>query len=461
MTIKAKIILAFSIVFGLMLSGFALLVYQSSRNAELSKLDAFLQSHAHKLQAEIQEQYHENQFPAIADFLSVKTDGLPNVHMQLFDEDGSVIVADSALPQMSRASVQAMLNKRPLSDDVHLQGEDYRLLLMPLEVNDRNTYLLQLASPVANIDTSLQHLRLLFLVGIPIALLLASLAAYLITRAAFRPVTSMVETARHISVENLEARLRVPTVNDEIRLLGETLNSMMERIQSAFNSQRQFIADASHELRTPLTVVCSELEFAQQQTGDPTVKESIRIAIAEIDRLTRMTQGMLMLSKLDASQHKLNPAMVRVDEVLVECVQLMKGFCAQKQIDLQLHIQEAVEITGDRDKLLSGVLNLLDNAAKYTNPGGVVSLLLSVHRTDPGFVSIQVQDTGVGIPPADLPHIFKRFYRAASSRAESPGSGLGLAIVEQVAKLHHGKVSVQSALEKGTTVTIQLPLQKG
>ena len=460
MTIKTKIVLAYTIVFGVMLSGFAFLVYRSSRDAEISKLDAHLESQAEKLQAEIEEQYAERQFPVIADILSITTDGLQGLHFRLVDAKNQSIIADTDFPTLSAAIVQELLREPRLLSTVELRHTNYRLLTSPVEVNDRNIYLLQLAAPLSIVDANVQHLQLLFLFSIPVVLLLTSLGAYLITRTAFRPLTSMVEISRNISADNLEARLALPKVNDEVHLLGETLNSMMDRIQSAFKSQRQFVADASHEFRTPLTVMYSELEFAQQRVNDEAVKESIRIALAEIDRLAKMTEGMLTLSKLDASDLPLNVTVVRLDELLVECVQLMKGLAAQKQIGLHLHIDEAIEMNADREKIRSAVLNLLDNAVKYSSPGGSVSIALLTDGRLSKSVSIKIEDTGSGISGADLPNVFKRFFRGASQRAGSPGNGLGLAIVEQIVKLHSGKVAVQSVVNQGTTLILDFPITK-
>ncbi len=459
LTIKAKLILAYTTVFGMMLVGFSFLVYQSSREAETAKLDAHLEAEAERLQSEIEEQHDEGVFPVAGDIMSVRTEGLADFHVRILDSGGGVVLNDNVLPLPPAGMVSQILHRSAKADDITIDGRSYRTLLVPVEVNGSNVYVLQLAASTADVDASLRHLRLLFLFSIPAILLLASAAAYLITRSAFRPVTSMIETARRISAENLDSRLQLPKVNDEIRQLGETLNTMMGRISNAFNLQRQFIADASHELRTPLTVICSELEFVQKHTSDGQARESIGIALAEIDRLAKMTEGMLMLTRMDLSRLSLGSDRIRLDELLVESVQLLRALFAQKQVQLNLHLDEAVEISGDRDKLKSAILNLLDNAIKYSRPCGTVGVSLLVDETEPRVVRIRIEDNGPGIAPDDLPHIFKRFYRAAASRADSSGSGLGLAIVEQVVKMHGGGIGVQSESGKGSTFTIELPIQ--
>jgi signal transduction histidine kinase len=330
---------------------------------------------------------------------------------------------------------------------------------MPVEIEDWNArFLLQIVEPTVSIDESVRSLEILFMLAIPAALFLAAIAAAAITRAAFRPITSMVETVRTISANNLSSRVQLSRVNDEIRLLGETFNNMIQRLHEAFEGQRQFIADASHELRTPLTVICSELEFIQQHTKDEKVRESIRTSLTEIDRLARMTKGMLLLSTMDDSQSHLSLETIRLDELIVECVQLLKTIATEKKIDLQIRIDEVVEIEADRDKIKSALVNLVDNAVKYSEPGGGVTISLAVPLSGPPMARVVVQDNGAGIPPTDLQHVFKRFYRSAISRADHGGSGLGLSIVERVVKLHRGKISLQSEPQKGTTAVLDLPL---
>jgi two-component system, OmpR family, sensor kinase len=459
LTIRSKLILAYTTVFGVMLVGFAFLVYRNSQQAEIAKLDAHLQAQAERLQSEIEEQYDEGVFPVPGDLLNIRTEGLTDFHFQMLDSTGVVVLGDSVLPSIPRGLVQQLVHHSARTENIALKGQRYRTLLAPAEVNGRNVYVLQLVSSTVDAEASLANLRLFFLISIPAVLLLASVAAYFITRSAFRPITSMIETAGKISADNLDSRLQLPAVEDEIRLLGETFNTMLERISNSFEQQRRFTADASHELRTPLTVICSELEFAQKLTSDTQSRESIGTALAEIDRLARMTQGMLMLARLDASQNRLTSGPVRLDELLLESIQLLKALFAQKQLELQLHVDEAVEIIGDRDKLKSAILNLLDNAIKYSRNGGKVAVSLSVNRRTSPAISLRIADSGDGIAPAELPNIFKRFYRAPSSRADSSGSGLGLAIVEHVVKMHGGRINVQSKPGKGSAFTIVLPGQ--
>jgi len=458
LTIKAKIIIAYTLVFGLLLCVFAYLVYESSRRAEIAKIDTRLESHADKLKAEIEEQSDENRFPQVNEFGGIVTDGLPDVLFEVRDSAGETILKDSLLSTKSIPIVApAAMPPKKLSR-INMNGEKYRVLATPVEVDDRYLYSLLIAAPMTEAVRNLAHLRLLFLISIPSALLMASVAAYVITRSAFRPIAAMVATARQISASSLDQRLLVPTANDEIRQLAETLNGMIERIDSAFNAQKQFIADASHELRTPLTIIYSELEFAKRRVADGETIESLQNSLSEIDRLARMTESLLLLARLDSSPSRLTFSMVRLDELLLECVQFVHKIAEQKGIQVKVHVDEAVEIQGDIERLRSALLNLLDNAVKHSRAGSEVRVSLSISTSPDRQARITVADNGPGIPPDDLPHVFERFYRASSDRAESSGSGLGLAIAQRVVSLHNGSLEIRSELGKGTVFTLTLPV---
>ncbi len=458
LTIKAKIIIAYTLVFGMLLCVFAYLIYESSRRAEIAKIDTRLESHADKIKTEIEEQSDEDRFPTAGEFGNIVTDGLPGVLFEVRDSAGETILEDSLLSTKLITFVTPTLMPRKKLSRINMNSERYRVLATPVEVDDRYLYSLLVAAPMTEAARNLAHLRLLFLISIPSALVLASIAAYIITRSAFRPIATMVATARQISASNLDQRLLVPPANDEIRQLAETLNSMIERIDSAFNAQRQFIADASHELRTPLTIICSELEFAKRRVADGETIESLQNSLSEIDRLARMAESLLLLARLDSSTSLITFSPVRLDELLPECVQLVNKIAEQKGIQIKVHVDEAVEIQGDSERLKSALLNLLDNAVKYSQTGGEVRVSLSILTSPDREAQITVADNGHGISPDDLPHIFERFYRASSNRGESSGSGLGLAIAQRVISLHSGDIQVASELSEGTVFTVNLPI---
>jgi len=455
--IRTRVTLAYTLVFGVIFSSFAWLVYRNTRDASIAKLDASLETYAGRIEAEVEEQTGERIFPAPQEFRDLSTGDLDGPRYILRAPDGSPVLDDSVLAPLA-PEARAAARSGPSLMTVPIDGRESRLYSGPVEVSDTVAYLVTVAAPMTAVESTLGTMRVLFLFAVPAVLLLAALAAWLITRAAFAPLTSMIATAGRISARNLGDRLALPLARDEIRLLGETLNSMMDRIEKAFDAQRQFVADASHELRTPLTIIRSEIEFMSAKGRGRAKAADLRAIAAEVDRLAKMAENLLLLSRLEASPGALKREPIRLDEVIVECVRAMSPLYRDGGVALGVHIGEAVEISGDREGMQRVLLNLLENSLKFTPRGGRVRIALG---KDPGGdlpVHVTVEDTGCGIAPADLPHVFRRFFRGESSRGREGGSGLGLAIVDHLVKLQGGMIALESEKGRGTVVSLRFPL---
>ena len=457
MTINSKITILSTLVFGFLFAGFAVLIYNGLRDAEIAKLDARLEVHAGKIQTEFEEEADEGAIPVARDFLSLSTDGLPEVRMRIMNREGKIFLQDTLLATLSLQPLQKSLGGVSEKSFLQFSNERFRCLWTPVQFEGTTHYALQIAAPLKEVEANLGYLRLLFVVTIPLSLLIMALAATLITRLAFRPMSGMVETAKQISASNLQTRLVLPNARDEVRALGDALNKMIERIDSAFKSQKQFISDASHEIRTPLSIISTELEFIERQVADPAIHDSVQTSLAEIDRLAKMAEGTLLLARLDSSRETLHLKPTRLDELLVECVQLMRPLAAKKHIKINLSIEEAVEVMADSEKIKSVILNLLDNAIRYSKPQSSVDTQLKFSQSPQKKVLVLVEDDGFGIASSDVSNIFRRFYRGEVARAETSGSGLGLAIAEQIISLHGGLISVRSEEGKGSAFTIELP----
>jgi signal transduction histidine kinase len=456
-TIKSKIIIAYTLAFGLLVAGFAMIIYESIWDSEIAKLDARLESHADKLQTELEEVHLQPGFPNLSQLDSITTDGLKGAKIRLLTMEYRVVFADPGFELDTRMKWNSGPSIVTQKGTVKWDHHKYRVLQWPVEVENRTQYVVQVAAPMHDIEETMDRLRLLFLIAIPGSLLLAGCAAYFITRLAFKPIMRMVGTAEKISAANLDARLELPAANDEVRQLGKALNEMIERIDKTIKAQRQFIADASHELRTPLTIIRGELESAAQSARSPSVKESLSTSLAELDRLSLMIGDLLTLAKLDAARVRLVAAPVRLDELVVECVQAARGLAKKKAVKLRVFIEEAVEISGDYEKLKSVIFNLLDNAIKFSARKSVVTVSLVLGQTT-GMASVIISDHGMGIPESEQEKIFGRFYRGAQPRSSTDGSGLGLAIAQRFVELHGGRISLTSSPGRGSTFTVELPL---
>jgi len=458
LSIKSKIIFAYTVVFGVMLTVFALIIYHTTKEAAFLKLNTNLKVYSISLRTEMQDELDDGSVLNIKKLNSIRAKGLIGEKFRVFSNYGNVILGDSLLsmgpvPELNRLRGDLFEYERRIID-----GKKYHILWSRFETANDSTYILETAASVKDVFDELDRLLYIFLIIIPAGLILTGFAAYFISKAAFKPITKMAETAKNISGESLERRLELPRAKDEVRVLGETLNEMIERIDNAFRSQKRFVANASHEIRTPLTVIQTELEILEKIIKDDESKESIKNALSEIEELTRLTSSLLMIAKLDSTVNKLNLAEIRIDELLADCVQALNQSAVKKNIQLNLSIDDAAEINADKEKLKSVFINLIDNAIKYSPENSCVSVKLD--RSVDNKVKISVENNGTGIPSKDIPYIFNRFYRSDEIRSEISGSGLGLAIAKEVVELHRGEISVKSTAGERTVFSIMLPVNQ-
>ena len=432
-SIKSKIILAYTVVFGLMLTVFAFIIYHSTKEASFLKLNTNLKAYSISLRAEIEDELDDSASLNLKRLSSIKAKGLIGERFQLFNIRGNIIIHDSVLSKSSMPDLDKVLNESYEIDRQKIGHHKYHILWSKFETENDSVYILETAASVKDVFDELDRLFYLFLIIIPAGLILTGVAAYFISKAAFKPIAKMADTAKNISGANLEQRLELPRAKDEVRALGETLNEMIERIDNAFRSQKRFVANASHEIRTPLTVIQTELEILEKRLKDNESKESIRNALSEIEDLTRLTNSLLTITKLDSSETKLNLSEVRIDELLADCVQAMNQSAIKKNTQLNLSIDDAIEINADKEKLKSVFLNLIDNAIKYSPDYS--SVTISLEKIKDNKIKVIVENTGAGISPSDIPYIFNRFYRSNEIRSEVSGSGLGLVLLLGINKI--------------------------
>jgi two-component system sensor histidine kinase MprB len=305
-----------------------------------------------------------------------------------------------------------------------------------------------IARPLTEVDGALSSLRLglglACLVGIALAVLLARLA----TRTAVRPVTELTETAEHVArTRDLSRRIEAEG-DDELARLAASFNTMLEALGASRRAQRQLVADASHELRTPLTSLRTNLEvLGRADALPPPDRERLRVSVlAQIEELTELVADLIDLAR-DEEPVAVEPEDVRFDELVTRAVERARCHAPGVEFDARL---EPVIVIGAPARLDRAVANLLDNAAKWSPPGGTVEVRLTGGE-------LTVRDRGPGIAAEDLAHVFDRFYRSASARGR-PGSGLGLAIVRQVAEAHGGSVAAEPAPGGGALLRLALPV---
>ncbi|MBK6911012.1 MAG: HAMP domain-containing histidine kinase [bacterium] len=374
----------------------------------------------------------------------------------MWTRSGAVTLADSVLSLITSQLPGEFDEDETLAETVLHNGASFRVFWQPVEVDGRYPNIVQAAASMHELEAELSRLLWLFLGMIAMALLLSGLAARVLMKVAFRPIDQMADGAR-LQRGALRPAGGCSYPDDEVRRLAETLNGLLARIQTAFESQQQFVADASHELRTPLTVIRTELEFASRSLDGVKSRESVVNAIAETERLERLTNQLLTLVRLDSGRHSVDRGAVRVDDLLLDCLTQVRPRASVKRVTMQVHIAEVLETTGDAALLRSMLLNIIENAVKYSPEDATIQVELRRHDLDERFLKIVVTDAGPGIPEEEQEHVFRRFYRAKAQRSEANGSGLGLAIARNVIEIHGGELSVMSAAGHGSKFTVKLP----
>jgi two-component system heavy metal sensor histidine kinase CusS len=313
---------------------------------------------------------------------------------------------------------------------------------------------LEVGAPVAEVTHTLDLLGLLLLSLLPVVIAIASVGGAWLSGRALKPVQELTAAAHTISIENLSGRLPVPETGDELARLTEVLNGMLARLESAVKTLSQFVADASHELRTPVAVIRTTAELALRRERAPEAyRESLREVTAEAERMTTLIEDLLILARSDTGTAEMPLERLDVAAVVRQACGEMRSLAELRQIRINASYAPVAAVSGNPAALHRLFLLLLDNALKFSRPGGEINV--QVESIDSKTV-VRVEDFGAGISAFDLPHIFKRFYRADRSRS-SAGHGLGLALAESIARAHGASIQVHSAEAAGSKFQVTFP----
>ncbi len=333
-----------------------------------------------------------------------------------------------------------------------------RLLTVPVVKAGQVTDLVRVGMSLENMQRTLNRFLLIMTAVLPLALLLASGGGWLLAKRALKPVDRMTRITRRINAESLDQRLGESGSGDEMDRLARTINHMLDRLNISIKQMRQFSADASHELQTPLTILKGEMEVALRSPRSPEeYRQVLYSGLEEIDRLSRLVEGLLLLSRADAGALRLDFKPVQLDMLVQEVAAQFSSQAQAKGIGLELRAPQPVRVQGDREHLRRLLINLLDNALKYTPCGGEISLTLSISEDR---ARLDVSDTGPGLSQAEQKLIFQRFHRAIDTRTrDQRGVGLGLNIADSIVQAHNGALTVESAPGKGSTFRVELPLE--
>ena len=347
--------------------------------------------------------------------------------------------------ELASARSEPVFTNRP---SVPGLDEPARLLALPA-LRGGEKVVLVVGATRENRAETLSSLRASFLIGGPVALVLAALGGYLLAGAALRPIESMRQRAAEISTSSLDERLPVPPADDEVARLGETLNAMLTRLEDGLERERRFVADASHELRTPLALLKTELALALKPgRSEEELQAAIGSAAEQTDRLARIADDLLLLARAEQGELRLKTEQVDVMDVLED---VAGRFRSERAIAVAPG--EPLVIIADRLRLEQALTNLVDNALRHGDGAITVSAI-----ANNGTAELHVIDQGSGFGQEFLPQAFERFTRADEGR-EGEGSGLGLAIVATIARAHHGEARAANAPGGGADVWLSLPLR--
>ncbi len=369
-------------------------------------------------------------------------------YIQILDRNGDLLYRSPSLGKQKLEYAEipyGWVNIVTIRDE---EGRDLRLAIT------QNDYVkIFVAYPLEELKEALDGIFMILLILGPIALLISVTGGWFLAHTSLKPVDTITRTAQKISAQNLNQRLPSAGIDDEIGRLTATFNDMIGRLQESFVQIQRFSADASHELRTPLTIMRGEIEVALRRKRIPAPTRELLTSIHdELIRLSSIVESLMTLIKSESGRLSFRFGDVSLDALVRELAEDALVLASPKRIRVHVGELECLNVRGDAARLRQLLLNLVENAVKYTPPQGVITFTLARVWNN---AAISITDTGIGIPKKDLSKIFERFYRVQS---DGTGSGLGLPIAKWIAEAHNGSIQVTSREKKGSTFTVALPL---
>jgi two-component system, OmpR family, sensor kinase len=475
-TLRARLTAWYSVALVLTLAAFAAVLYIDRRSASYQDLDQRIQSEASLTAGILAESYRARGVlvrrdtagrPVLIGDLGALLEAVPDF-LIITAHDGSLLFASSDARALTFQQVEQLrrLASAPISGRatgvLRLEPDGPNIHYTVHYVTDAGPQFgaILAGANVRSAELGPEQLLSTFALILPLGLVAALLMGTWIAGHALGAVDQIITEVREITDgRSLHRRLAEPVVRDELGRLAETLNQMMTRLERSFSALRRFTADASHELKTPLTVLRAGVERAITTPNLP--QETLAVleeTLQEIKRMTELVDALLTLARADEGIAPLHREPVDLRDIVHEVQETGELLAEEAGVTMEVATPaEPMVVSVDASRIRQLILNLVTNAVKYTPAGGSVRMQLGAGN---GRVALSVADTGIGIAPGDLPHIFDRFWRADSARTrtgERPGAGLGLAICKWIAEAHGGQIDVVSRPGRGTTFTVTLP----
>jgi len=441
-----------------------LVLYVGFRNKLYDEIDLFLEEEAESVASYLVAVGETHDLPHYFEFLVKEQESVhySEKFIQLLNPAGQIIeksqtLKRTTLPSPAQTLEQALGGQVVFATVSLADGTSLRLVMMPVKGEQGISAVVELAVPLTSTYKAMARLSAILFLFLPIVIGISVLSGAYMAKKALRPVDEITQEARKIEAENLSRRLQVSNAKDEIGQLAEVLNSLLSRLEGAFQQMRQFTADAAHELRTPLTVLrCGMEVLAGKRRSPAEYQEALGAYIEEVSHLSHIVENLFTLARADRGKQEFAREEMDLNALLQEVYGHAELMAEAKGLNISLHSHGGVLVRGDRLWLKRLLLNLVDNAVKYTPTGGTVSL--TVDRAE-NSAKVAVEDSGIGIPVEALPHIFDRFYRVDKTRSlDDAGGGLGLSICQWIVQAHGGTITVQSGVGQGSTFIVSLPM---
>ncbi len=457
MPIRIRLTLIYTFLLGIILLAFSLLLYMVLSFSLRAQVDRNLKDRAVQIgnQIEAQAMLIESNtvvLPPLNVFSS------PSIFIQVVQIDGSLVTATGNLGQQRLPHNEEIIKKnlegQPVYKTITIADTPVRIYSTPIVFGPQEQVVgaVQVGQSMKVIENTLNQVLFFLTTGTMVIMAISAIIGAFLAWTALRPIEKITQTADQIvNAQDLKQRLPSPKTNDEVGRLTITINKMLERLDKFFQAQVRLSADVSHELRTPLTAIRGNVDLLRRGAANDPVElsEALTIIDGELDRMSRIVADLLLLSQADAGL-SLRMGNVELDTIVLDVYR--EARIIANGVNIQLGHEDQAIIQGDVDRLKQLLLNLLINAVKHTPPGGKITI--SLYR-DPVWIRVIVADTGRGIAPIALPHIFERFYQVDGTNSQ--GSGLGLSIAQWIAKAHNGEITVTSKLGQGSTFILWLP----
>lgn len=390
-----------------------------------------------------------------------KTDALTQEYpVRVLSRSGQPLVASPAFHTLGIAVTPSVIEqtarRRAVYETFRRPGPRLRVVTWPAVEQGRVLFVIQVAASLSAVEASVRQFHLLLVVLIPVTLSLASSVGWFLATVALRPVDAIITHVQDISTQRLEARVPVPDTGDEVERLAVTCNRVLERMERGFRQLRRFSAAASHELRTPLTVMRGELDVTLRQPRAPAEYERVlREQRSVVDEMAATVEELLTLSYSEAVDRTVEWSPLDVAAVVAQASDPWRKVARGRSVRVTVEAAAPVWIRGERRLLERLLANLLENAIKHTPDGGLVTIRVDQQDTR---ARLQVQDTGPGIPPEQLPQLYDRFFTSRGPAAEPSSTGVGLGLCRWIAEVHRGQIDVASPPGQGALFTVSFPL---